>query len=80
MINCLDFDSIFKYKIGQDVWCKDSSNGNYKTYKVIIVNRNICQYGSNSIVLSYGCNNNNDVYKEFNEQELYIKEIKNNDK
>jgi hypothetical protein len=70
----LDFNTVFKYKIGQTIWCRDSSNNNYKTYKVTIVNRNICEYGEGLIALSYGCNNANDVYIEFNEQELYLKE------
>lgn len=70
----LDFNTIFKYKIGETVWCRDSSNNSYKTYKVQIVNRNISEYGTGLIALSYGCNNANDIYVEFNEQELYLKE------
>lgn len=70
----LDFNTIFKYKIGETVWCRDSSNNTYKTYKVKVVNRNISEYGDGLIALSYGCNNANDVYIEFNEQELYLKE------
>lgn len=72
MLN-IDFNTIFKYKIGEVVWCRDSNNNTYKTYKVTIVNRNICEYGEGLIALSYGCNNANDVYIEFNEQELYLK-------